>query len=235
MSAYIEHCDEFNGELLHVAPIQPWMNWRYIYDQLNATAHCRVSTVSIRPGKKGLYAIVRILDCDPYLADFLRQKRAFVGPASFDQRKKMWSYWKIGQYKMPAHRSETVATKHTVTRPISEPRRHKEPRQPSPSPSPSPSPQITHDEATVLAKALLDTLHIGPEPVIEKDILPEQKEVQKCQEEEEEPHYHSPIYDVDEPEEKQVEFFYDPALFVAKPRAKRMLIKNPRQNPVKTA
>ena len=35
MSAYIEPYDEFNGELLHVAPIQPWMNWRYIYDQLN--------------------------------------------------------------------------------------------------------------------------------------------------------------------------------------------------------
>lgn len=214
MSAYNQSYDEFNDELLHVAPIQPWMNWRYVYDQLNATAHCRVSTVSIKQGRKGLYAIVRILDCDEYLADFLRENRAFGGPAAFDAKTQMWSYWKIGHYKTPAQRNGT----HQVVA--------KQARQLSPSP---PS-QITHEEANVLAKRLLETLHVQ-RPTSPLDEPPSMELLDAAHEEEKEEEQEE--QDQDQPQEKLFEIVYDPALLMSKPPAKRVRVKRGAAPPVK--
>lgn len=233
MSAYIEPYDEFIDELLHVAPIEPWMNWRYVYDQLNATAHCRVSTVSIKHGRKGLYAIVRILDCDAYLADFLREKRAFVGPAAFDSKTQMWSYWKIGQYKVPAERNGNGSQQAIAKQAIVKQAKAKQVKaKPARQPSPSPPPQITYEEASALAKTLLETIRPSSETVIKKDNLLECEEQQEEQQEEQ---GHSPLYDPDQPQEKLFEIVYDPAMFVAKPPVKRKIIKNPRRNTVQTA
>ena len=202
MSAYIQPHDEFNDILLHVAPVQPWMNWRYIYDQLNATAHCRVSTVSIKKGRKGLYAIVRILDCDPYLADFLREERGFSAPASFDNNLQVWSYWKIGQYKTPATRTNNVSKNGQTSR----------------NNAVKPT-QLSHEEANDLAKSLLETLHLNSklatptliEPTVEEDLDTRSP-------------YQS-VEDVDEVQEPIPDIVYDQAELMKKPPAKRVRVK----------
>jgi len=124
------------------------MTWRYIYDQLNATMMCRVSTVNIKQGKKGLYAIVRVLDCGPHLSDVMRSGRALTAQSAYNPERQDYLEWKISEYKVPSKR-ETVA------------------RQAAPV-------KISREEADQLGRALLNTLHgLSAETVIEGEQMQE--------------------------------------------------------------
>jgi hypothetical protein len=154
MSTYIEHFDDYNGALFHVSPVQPWMTWRYIYDQLNATVMCRVSTVNIKQGKKGLYAIVRVLDCGPNLLDAMRSGRPLTAQSAYNPERQHFLEWKISEYKVPSKR-ETVA------------------RQAAPV-------KITREEADQLGRALLNTLHgLSVAPAPRETLIKEQPQMQE--------------------------------------------------------